>query len=93
MDIICQGDLVISLKGRDKNNTFLVIAGEGDYVYIADGKIRKVKSLKMKKKKHLKKILSAGLKGLAEKIYNGQSVGDKSLRQQISTVNKKIQEE
>lgn len=49
------GTVVISKSGRDKNNLFVVIKIEGQYVYIVDGKIRRLENPKKKNKKHLQK--------------------------------------
>ena len=52
------GHLVVSLAGRDKDIICAVVGHSDDegYVYIADGKIRKVETPKKKKLKHLKPI-------------------------------------
>ncbi len=48
-----KGLTVISTAGHDKGLYLCVVGQEGDYVYVADGKIRKVQSLKKKKLKHI----------------------------------------
>ncbi len=48
------GSVVKSLKGRDKDSYFCVVELEGDYVYLCDGKIRKLENPKRKKIKHIK---------------------------------------
>jgi len=55
------GHLVVSLAGRDKGIICAVVGNSDDegYVYIADGKIRKVENPKKKKLKHLKPIAQA----------------------------------
>ncbi len=52
------GHLFVSLSGRDKGIVCAVIgiAEDDGYVYIADGKMRKVEKPKKKKLKHLKPI-------------------------------------
>ena len=52
------GHLVVSLSGRDKGCicTVVGISDDEGYVFIADGKIRKVEKPKKKKLKHLKPI-------------------------------------
>ncbi len=47
------GDAVISKRGRDKGGIFAVIATDGQYVYIADGRHRKIQSAKKKLAKHV----------------------------------------
>ena len=52
------GHLVVSLSGRDKGCicTVVGISDDEGYVFIADGKIRKVEKPKKKKLQHLKPI-------------------------------------
>ncbi len=52
MDITV-GNAVYSRAGRDKGELFIVLKVEGDYVYLADGKKRRVSNPKKKKIKHL----------------------------------------
>lgn len=47
------GQLVLSKAGRDKGNYFLVMEMSGEYLYLADGKHRRMDQLKKKKKKHV----------------------------------------
>ncbi len=57
------GHLVVSLSGRDKGCICTVVGVSDDegYVFIADGKIRKVEKPKKKKLKHVKPIVRTPL--------------------------------
>jgi ribosomal protein L14E/L6E/L27E len=48
------GTVVKSLKGRDKDKYFCVVCIEDGYVYLCDGKERKLSNPKRKKIKHVK---------------------------------------
>ena len=50
----CKGFVVLSLSGRDKNNTFVAVATDDGYAYCADGRINPVASPKKKKLKHIR---------------------------------------
>lgn len=51
------GDIVMAKAGRGKGRVFLVIAAaENGYVYISDGKTRKVSNAKLKKNLHLLRL-------------------------------------
>lgn len=50
-----RGSLVYSIAGRDKGSLFIVLKRDGDYVYLADGNLRKVENPKKKKLKHINK--------------------------------------
>lgn len=47
------GTVVKAKAGRDKEGFFVVVKSEGGFVYIADGKRRKVESPKKKNPVHL----------------------------------------
>ena len=57
-----RGDVVYSLNGHDSGRYYAVICVEGEYAWIADGKVRKVGAPKKKKVKHLK-ILGQAIRG------------------------------
>mgnify|MGYP003440404124 CR=1 FL=1 len=90
---IKQGDIVKALTGRDKDRYFLVVFLKDDRAFITDGKTRKVNNLKKKNIKHIKKVLSESLKGLAVKIQSGQTVSNKNIYLSIKTQTQKIQED
>ena len=46
------GYLAYSIAGRDKNNVYLIVKEEPDYVWLVDGKNRKINNPKRKNKKH-----------------------------------------
>ena len=50
-----RGSLVYSIAGRDKGSLFLVLKRDGDFVYLADGKLRRCENPKKKKLKHINK--------------------------------------
>ena len=50
-----RGSLVYSIAGRDKGSLFLVISRDGEFVYLADGNLRKAENPKKKKIKHVNK--------------------------------------
>ena len=52
---ITKGSLVYSRAGRDKGTLFVVIETEGDWVYLADGDLRRVEKPKKKRLKHINK--------------------------------------
>ena len=55
MDLV-KGQLVRSRAGRDAARTFAVLAVEGQMLFLADGSLRRVKSPKRKKRKHVAPI-------------------------------------
>ena len=51
----CRGDLVVCTAGREKEKLMCVIAFDGKYVYVCDGKERKLANPKRKNPKHITK--------------------------------------
>lgn len=45
--------LIISKSGHDKGRIYIIIDSDEDYVYLADGRLRKLSNLKKKNKKHV----------------------------------------
>ena len=45
-------DIVVSLSGRDRGKAFLVVAVEGDYLFLSDGTTRRAEQPERKKRKH-----------------------------------------
>ena len=50
---ISKSDIIISLAGRDKDQLFFVLDTDETYVYLADGRARRLEQPKRKKHKHL----------------------------------------
>jgi ribosomal protein L14E/L6E/L27E len=48
-----KGRVVKSLAGRDKGGFFVVVQFDGEFCFLADGKLRKLESPKRKKLKHV----------------------------------------
>jgi len=47
------GQIVFSKSGRDKGMAFVVLSVDGEYLYLADGKLRPKDKPKKKKLKHV----------------------------------------
>ena len=50
---IDRSSLIVSKAGRDKGQLFFVIDADEQYVYLADGKSRKLEKPKRKKRRHV----------------------------------------
>ncbi len=81
------GQIVYSTAGRDEGRTFVVVEIiDENYVRIADGDLRRIKSAKLKKIKHLKSM-GETLDKIAEKLENRQIVFDSELKSAIRAYN------
>ena len=72
------GSVVRSKAGRDKGDFFIVLAMEDNYVYMANGDLRKVDQPKRKKLKHLQ-----GTEQVSEFIINKLSQGNKVTNSEV----------
>ena len=76
------GEFVYSLKGRDAGRCFIVISDDGEFLYVCDGKHRKVLTPKKKRVKHL------GFTGdadsfITEKLLGGDKVTNNEVKAAI----------
>ncbi|MGI6726538.1 MAG: RNA-binding protein [Christensenellales bacterium] len=73
------GIAAVSLKGRDKGRTFVVLYElDADFVLVADGALRGVNRPKKKRRKHLRAI-GHEMPGLHE-AYEAQTLMDQQIR-------------
>ena len=74
------GSIVISKAGRDQGRRFLVVGElDADFVWIANGELRKLDRLKKKRRKHLKPTGTV-VEALKRRIADGMKVEDHELR-------------
>lgn len=74
------GQVVLSKAGKDSGSFYVVLREEGDFAYIADGRLRKAEKPKRKRKKHLAPTKTV----LAPRDYET----DSQLRAALSKFNK-----
>ena len=80
---ISKADMIVSLAGRDKDQIFFVVDTDETYVYIADGKGRRLESPKRKKRRHVRKLPLYPSR-VAEKLRNGDKVLNSELRRELA---------
>ncbi len=84
-DNIVLGQIVKSKAGRDKDRYFVVIGFEKEqYLYIADGDLRKIDRPKKKKIKHLART-DIVLKEIAEKLKKGRKITNAELSKNLKS--------
>ena len=86
---ISKADLIVSLAGRDAGQLFFVVDTDEQFVYIADGKGRRLESPKRKKRRHVRKLPLLGSR-VAEKIRNGDKVLNSELRRELAIFGQKF---
>lgn len=76
------GTVVRSKAGRDKGKFLVVISSDNEFVYVADGKERKLASPKKKRIKHV---------SFTNTVIDTDSLTDKKLRSVTGEFNNRIQ--
>ena len=56
MNLYKKGNLAKSIAGHDKEQIFVIVEEKGEYVYVADGRLRTIEKPKRKNKKHIQPI-------------------------------------
>ena len=85
-------DVVRSTAGRDQGELFYVIGTDPVYLFLANGKDRKLEKPKRKKRKHIQKVLRSETR-VAEKLRNGDKVLNSELRRDLAYFSRELQSE
>ena len=85
---IDKSSLVVSKAGRDQGQLFYVVDTDEQYVYLADGKSRRLEKPKRKKRKHVEQVPRTESR-IAEKIRNGEKVLNSELRKELASLGQK----
>ena len=83
-----KSSLVVSKAGRDQGQLFYVIDADEQFVYLADGKSRRLEKPKRKKRKHVQQVPRTESR-IAEKIRNGEKVLNSELRKELASIGQK----
>lgn len=75
--------IVRSIAGRDKGRSFVVLDTDGEYLILADGRLRRVESPKRKKRKHTE-LVSVQISPLTQRILQGEKVLNSEIRKTLS---------
>ena len=87
---IAKSDIVRSDAGRDKGKLFVVLAADGEFLLLADGKARKVENPKRKKRRHVL-FVSAEETRLSEKIKSNEKITNSELRRTLAAYRERVQ--
>lgn len=85
------GDVVRSAAGHDRGDLFLVCRAEGDFLWLADGKRRKIETPKKKRRKH---VVSAGVwtHPVIGRMKDGEPVLDSEVRGALAALRNRFSE-
>ena len=86
---IAKSNIVRSDAGRDKGKLFIVLAVEGEYLLLADGKSRKVEAPKRKKRKHVLFVAEEDTR-LSNKIKSEEKITNSELRRTLAAYREEV---
>ena len=86
---IAQSNIIRSDAGRDKGKLFVVLAVEGEYLLLADGKTRRLEAPKRKKRRHVL-FVAAEETRVSEKIKNNEKVTNSELRRTLAAYREEV---
>lgn len=78
-----RGEIVRSLRGHDAGGHFCILNTEADFVYLADGKRRKVTAPKRKRVRHVEAVGSWS-HPVTDRIAKGEAVMDSEIRRALA---------
>ena len=87
---IAKSDIVRSDAGRDRGKIFIVLAVEGEYLLLADGKGRRVEAPKRKKRRHVL-FVAADESRLADKINRSEKITNSEIRRTLAAYRGEVQ--
>jgi len=68
------GQFATSIAGHDKDTLYLIVAQEGDFVWLCDGRLKTPDKPKKKRRKHIQPISRRVEGELLEKLQKGEKV-------------------
>lgn len=77
-----RGRLIKSKAGHDKCKLFVIIKAQGEYVYLVDGKTRKLDTPKKKNIKHIQ-LINYIDDELASKLNSNRKIIDEDIKRAI----------
>ena len=83
-------DVVVSTAGRDQGKLFYVIGTDPVYLTLANGKDRTLEKPKLKKRKHVQKVLRSETR-VAAKLLEGDKVLNSELRRDLAYLSREMQ--
>lgn len=85
------GKLAKSKAGHDKDQIYLIIQEDKDFVYLVDGKIKKIENPKKKKKKHIQIINCYENVELTNRLLSSETITNEEVKYTIKISQNKNQ--
>lgn len=77
------GQFATSKAGHDCDGLYVIVAAEGDYVYLCDGRYRTISKPKKKNRKHIQLIRRNVDAELLDKLLTHEKIMDEQIKYAI----------
>lgn len=74
---------MFSKAGHDKGTLYVILAGDGEFVYLADGRLKKPDRPKKKRRKHIQPVNAFVDSELRERLESGKTVQAEEIKYAI----------
>ena len=81
------GKFAISKAGHDKDKLYVIVACDGMFVYVCDGRLRPVERPKRKRLKHIQIINQTVQEELLHKLEHHEKIMDEEIKYAIKHYN------
>ena len=82
------GQFVISRAGHDKDMVYVIVAEEGDFVYVSDGRLKLPDHPKKKRRKHVQLMNRKLEDALLKRMAAGEKVEPEAIKYAIKQYQK-----
>lgn len=80
------GKFATSKAGHDQSQMYVIVAEEGDFVYLCDGKYKTLSKPKKKRKKHIQLTSRTVGDELLTKLLNHEKVMDEQIKYELKNL-------
>lgn len=74
------GRFAFSKAGHDKSQLYVIVAAEGDYVYLCDGNLKTLEKPKKKRTKHIQLVNRSVDGNLQDRLINAETIYDEEIK-------------
>lgn len=85
------GQFAVSKAGHDKGALYVIVAQEGEFAFLCDGRAKTPKNPKKKRLKHIQPVGRTVEEVLFSKLIKGETVYPEEIRYAIKQYNKELQ--
>lgn len=86
------GQFAVSMAGHDRGVLYVVVAEEGDFVYLSDGRLRPPDRPKKKRRKHIQPRNAEVDEELKTRLLTGRTVRPEEIRYAIQQIKTAVEE-